>query len=269
MHRGSTLPPKAIFIDIDGTLLSHTTGRVPKSAVQALQKARNHGILLFIATGRNNKEVGLVPGLEDFIFDGFMTMNGSLCYIDNDVIFKNPLKQHTVAAVVDRITNDPFPCIFAQENDLFISVIDEHIKSLQEMLSLPMPRQKDPAAALDSEIFQIAVTVNAQQETFLRSLPMTKLTKWRDGCFDLVNDDVNKWEGITHVLRHFGLNPHEVAAIGDGDNDIEMLANAGFSVAMGNASDAAKSYAGYVTRHIDDDGFAYAIEQMLKSINHG
>ena len=84
-----------------------------------------------------------------------------------------------------------------------------------------------------------------------------------EGGFDVVNAAVNKWEGITHMLRHFGVEPHEAATIGDAENDLEMLANAGFSVAMGNAPDDVKRCAKYVTEHIDKDGLAAAIRWLL------
>jgi len=255
--------PKAIFIDMDGTLLSHKMSCIPKSAQDALFYAQEKGVLLFIATGRHLNELHQISDLDSLPLAGFVTLNGGYCVVDGEVIHKKPLHPETVRMVVERLAHDPFPCVFCEEVDLYINMINEHVEELQSILSLPLPDICDPLRALDAEIFQIAAFGRAKEEAFLRSLPGTKLTRWMDGGFDLANEDVNKWEGILHVLRHCGIAPHEAAAIGDAENDMEMLKNAGYSVAMGNADDDVKKCAGFVTRHVDNDGLAKAIEHLL------
>jgi Cof subfamily protein (haloacid dehalogenase superfamily) len=255
--------PKAIFIDVDGTLLSHGTKQVPKSAIDALRYACEKGILLFIATGRSKTELGMIARLRNMPFDGFVTMNGAYCHAGDEVIFKNPLHPADVAAVLNRIAHNPFPCAFCEENDLYINIINELVKELQKSLNLPLPPLGDPQRALGADIYQIVAFGAAQEEAFLRDLPYSKVTRWMEGGYDVVNATVNKWEGILHMLCHFGIKPREAAAIGDGENDIEMLANVGYSVAMGNADDSVKKCAKFVTGHIDDDGFAEAVGYLL------
>ena len=69
---------KAIFFDIDGTLLSHTTGRVSAEAAEALALLRRKGILLLAATGRHILEFSDLP-VNHLEFDGYVTLNGQLC----------------------------------------------------------------------------------------------------------------------------------------------------------------------------------------------
>ena len=73
---------KAIFFDIDGTLLDHSPkggGRIPPSTLRCLEALRKKGIKLFVATGRIP---AMVTFLEDlFPFDGFVTLNGQLAWI--------------------------------------------------------------------------------------------------------------------------------------------------------------------------------------------
>ena len=59
---------KAAFFDIDGTLVSFNTHRVPESAIQAIENLRRQGVKIFLATGRHPiwvKNIG-------FEFDGFV-----------------------------------------------------------------------------------------------------------------------------------------------------------------------------------------------------
>ena len=61
-----------------------------------------------------------------------------------------------------------------------------------------------------------------------------------------------------------GLEKEEIAAFGDGDNDIDMLEFVGTGIAMENASEHCKNAADIITRHHDEDGVAYGIYEILK-----
>ena len=69
---------KAVFLDIDGTLLSNTTGQIPKSAGEAIDSMRMNGVKVFTATGRHMSEIRDLP-VDDIRFDGYITLNGQLC----------------------------------------------------------------------------------------------------------------------------------------------------------------------------------------------
>ena len=68
---------KAIFFDIDGTLVSFETHKIPASTQEALKTLRDKGIKIFIATGRPQC---LINNLGDLEFDGYITVNGSYCF---------------------------------------------------------------------------------------------------------------------------------------------------------------------------------------------
>ena len=74
---------KAIFFDIDGTLLSHKTMKVPESTKKALRLLKEQGILTFIATGRHISEMKDLP-IDDLEFEGNITLNGQYCYNKED-----------------------------------------------------------------------------------------------------------------------------------------------------------------------------------------
>ena len=66
--------------------------------------------------------------------------------------------------------------------------------------------------------------------------------------------------GIIRYLEMTGIQREEIIAFGDAENDLEMIRFAGIGVAMGNAEEAVKAVADFVTADIDDDG----IEKALK-----
>ena len=80
---------KAAFFDIDGTLLSFATRRVPASTVRALEGMRAAGIRLFIASGRPPMYLGPLRAELDFRFDGYVLTNGQCCTDAEGVPFYN------------------------------------------------------------------------------------------------------------------------------------------------------------------------------------
>ena len=74
---------------------------------------------------------------------------------------------------------------------------------------------------------------------------------------------INKWEAVQSVAASYGITPEEIMCIGDSNNDVKMIANAGIGVAMGNAKDAVKNHAKIVTASNDNDGVALVIEAIL------
>lgn len=74
---------------------------------------------------------------------------------------------------------------------------------------------------------------------------------------------VDKWAGLSWIAGQAGIEVGQIAAIGDGINDLSMLAEAGCGIAMANGIDEVRSKADYVTASNDDHGVAHAIEQLL------
>lgn len=73
---------------------------------------------------------------------------------------------------------------------------------------------------------------------------------------------VNKGTGLVSLGRLLGIKRAEIMACGDGDNDIRMLEEVGFGVAMANATEAVKQAADYITLSNEEDGVADAIEKF-------
>ena len=81
---------------------------------------------------------------------------------------------------------------------------------------------------------------------------------------EVIPKRINKGQGIRDICHALGLSTEAVISFGDAANDIPMLQTAGVGVAMGNASQAVKAEANFVTLTNNEDGIAYALEQFLK-----
>lgn len=107
---------KAIFFDLDGTLISFDTHKIPQSAKTVLAQLRQHGIKIFTATGRHKSTM---EDLEGIVFDGNgnVTLNGSICSVGDRVVYKESIPQAEVCALIDYLTHvESFPYVFVEEN---------------------------------------------------------------------------------------------------------------------------------------------------------
>ena len=66
------------------------------------------------------------------------------------------------------------------------------------------------------------------------------------------------------MIEYYGYSRDEIAAIGDGYNDISMIRYAGLGIAMGNANDKVKEAADYVTDSMEQDGLLHAVQYLLQ-----
>ena len=89
---------KAIFFDIDGTLASFKTHQIPDSTFYTLNKLKDNGIKLFIATGRGKDGLDILQG---FPFDGYITLNGQYCFTNDELIYENTIDSQDIQALLE------------------------------------------------------------------------------------------------------------------------------------------------------------------------
>lgn len=256
--------PKAIFFDIDGTLVSFKTHCIPESAKKALELARAQGILLFAATGRHKLVLEESGWIKDLGFSGYVTLNGQYCYCGKQVIHANPIDRRDVETMLHYLETNDLACMFQEENNIYINKVDTLVETVHADIHTPIPPINETQRAMSHDIYQMCIyTMSDAPPPVLEQLHHCTYTKWHDGGIDIMPLSGNKWVGIQHMLAHFQLMPNEVAAFGDGANDLEMLAGVGMSVAMGNASDQVKSVSNFVTEDVDHDGVWSAIQYLL------
>ena len=251
---------KAIFFDIDGTLVSFRTHGVPQSALDALETVRRRGIRLFIATGRHYSDLNNIGSLS---FDAYVTLNGQYCYDDRGVIYKNCIRREDIAAVVSRIEREPFACMFIEEHRMYMNLMDDRAREAQRLINFPDPDIRPARTALDADIYQLMPFVGREHgDALMRDLHYSRSTRWNPIFMDVVPEGGSKKVGIDAVLKTYGIDRSETMAFGDGQNDIEMLRHAGIGVAMGNAAEEVRDAADYVTAAIDDDGISLALRHF-------
>lgn len=260
--RFETFMIKAIFFDIDGTLVSFKTHRIPDSTRKAIEMIRSKGVKVFIATGRH---IAVINNLEDIEFDGYITMNGCYCLQGRDnIIFKKSIEPSDINSFIDYLQQgNEFSCLFIEEDEVSLNCIEEDTKFLLNLLKKDDIPLHDLDYYRDKELFQLtAFFKESQEEEVMRLMPNSAAMRWYPTFADVIAKGVDKGVGIDQICRYFGFSREETMAFGDGGNDIEMLSHAAIGVAMGNANDDVKSVADYVTESVDNDGVFKALQHF-------
>lgn len=252
---------KAIFFDIDGTLVSFQTHKIPDSAIRALERLREKGIKLCVATGRHKNNLDVLENT--FAFDAYITLNGQYACHGETVLHKNPFKKTDILPVIQQVQQGAYPCYFMGEHEVCLSGINDAAAQLFADIGLEIPAQGDPAWALENEIYQMNAFLTKEQEAkyFAEDCPF-QLVRWHPNFADVIPARGGKEAGIRAVMAAFGLSGEKTMVFGDGENDISMLRYADIGVAMGNASHAVKTAADIVAGDVDQDGLAEMLHTL-------
>ena len=256
---------KALFFDIDGTLVSFNTHAIPASSIEAIKTARQKGIKIFIATGRPKVIINNLTALqEEGLIDGYITMNGGYCFVEDKVIYKSAIPATDVNAMVEASRQKGFPCIFVTEHSISVcqpnALVDKVFHVFLHVDTLPI---KSFEEATQEAIYQMSPFITVEEEAEIHPLiPNCELGRWFPAFIDITAKGNTKQRGIDEIIRHFGIRLEETMSFGDGGNDISMLRHAAMGVAMDNAADAVKQAADHVTASVDEDGVWKAMKHF-------
>lgn len=250
---------KAIFFDIDGTLLSHKSKRIPNSTIDAFKQLREKGVYLFAATGRHMLEMEQLP-LECLEFDGYITLNGQLSLnASKEIMDESPIAKEDTMQMVESFNEKKVPIMIVEKNRMYINFADEQVKEAQELISSPIPEIGNYQG---DKIYQFVIyDRDNQAKEIQKKLPNCTMVYWNNDAIDVIPKDGGKAIGIQNVIKKLGIKREETMAFGDGHNDIDMLQFVGIGVAMGNSSDDVKKEADYITDDIDCDGLYKALKE--------
>lgn len=271
---------RCIALDLDRTTLN-IDGILSKKNKEAIEYAIKKGVHIVVASGRAfhtlPKDVLEIKGIEYAI-----TSNGTAIYhiptkrclhqykLDGDTI-----KEIIQLSKSEKVTYEAFidgkayadstyidhPEIFGANQqaiaymkatrnmvDNIEQFINEHIEEVDCMDIITKNNQlkKTLMEMLKSNVNGIYVTSSIEQ------------------LIEISNAQAGKHSGVKFIMKLLGLQQEEIAAFGDGDNDIDMLKFVGTGIAVENASVHCKEAADMITKHHNEDGVAYGVYELLK-----
>ncbi len=264
---------KLIAMDLDGTL-NNDEKRITDKTRQALMDAQQRGIRLALASARPS------PGLfkeRDILqlqeYGGIlMSYNGGRIVdaATGNVLFETSMDLAQTKEILRKLESLPVTPILDDGKQFYVTdkngfkveyecrnnnMVCTEVENLADFLCFA------PIKILMSVEPEILPQV---QKKIAGYLPETlQVVQTAPFYLEVIPKSIHKGQGIRDICNTLGIRTEEVIAFGDAENDIPMLLAAGMGIAMGNAAEAVKSAADYVTLTNNEDGIAAALQQLL------
>jgi len=254
---------RAVFTDIDNTLTSPVTHQIPASAIWAIEQARQNGIKVFAATGRNLTAYGNGP-VAAFDLDGYVTVNGQLCYLpDGQILRMETFDPAVIEATLNLGSEHGFFTTFLEKDQVYLNGINTPVEEFYKIINTGIPTVVPDHQISREAILSIVIFVYEEMDAlFEEALPNCQVVRWNPYSCDLAPKIGGKDVGIRKMLEYFEISMEETLAIGDGGNDVSMLKAVGIGVAVGNARPEAIEAADYLAPEVDDDAILKTFQQF-------
>ncbi len=251
---------KAAFFDLDGTFLDPNTHKVPKDNKKVIEELQAKGIQCFVASGRSFKNLASMEGVLDVKWDGYICNNGAMLYDRaGKAIKENFLSEVQIQQLLAKCEKDGITLMLrTPDYDISPLGVDQYMVEAHTFFAEPLARYVKSYegehvfmaliyAAMDYDFYSIDKEIEG-----LRALPN------RSTYADVVLATTSKATGLADMGTYFGFTKDEIIAFGDELNDLDMLAYASTSVAMGNGNPKVKELATYTTANVDEQGIRKA-----------
>ncbi len=269
---GGQVSIKLVASDVDGTIV-RTDKSVAPSTIEAAKRLQGAGIPLSIVSARPprgmayiTETLGLTGPLAGFNGGRVVGPDGSV------------LSEHVVPEAAARtalglfMAKGLFVFLFSGDEWLIAAPDGPHVEHEKRTVRF------DPVVVDSFEPYMTKVLkmVGVSDDEPLLAATETELQRVLDGSatakrsqtyyLDLTAKEANKGNAIRLLADAQGIDVSEIAVIGDMENDVPMFETAGFSVAMGNASESVKGKAAVAaTADNDHDGWAEAVDRLILS----
>lgn len=268
---------RMIAFDMDGTLLN-SSGHISETVHRALERAVAQGKRVIICTGRSFRELMDYDEKEFKDIRYYVCENGTLAYdsFEKKIISAVHIQEKLVRHILDLAEGEDVMVYLASGGQNMVNR-----KDAERMEYFHAERYKDielrsavlhediigsyrerPVPVEKMNLYSADIKLRDHFYELLKELPISLVYAEETGL-EIMPPGISKASGFLALCEYLKIPPEETIAVGDSDNDIELLKAAGLGVAMGNAKPCVKEAGDAETADNDHDGCAKVIEQYL------
>ncbi|MCO5563008.1 hypothetical protein L7F22_016644 [Adiantum nelumboides] len=273
---------KVVLCDMDGTLLN-SKSRITEKTAAALKEAIARGVNILVATGKTRpavitacQSVGLVGdvGLVSETSPGVF-VQGLLVYGQHGKVVHSQLLSQDVCRKAFQYSLEEKRPLLGFSGDRIVTLFDHPL--IENLHTFYMEPKAEVAPSMEYIIknFQIQKLLFADTADEVSKVirpywskelgDLARCVQAQDDMLEIIPVGSSKGKGVKILLDDLGVDPEEVMAIGDGENDIEMLELVGWGVAMGNAVPKTLAVANAQVASNNEDGVVEALERFVLS----
>jgi Cof subfamily protein (haloacid dehalogenase superfamily) len=264
---------KAVFIDIDGTLLK-SDDTISEATFAAIQKLKEKNILVILVSARPLS--GILPIVREIGLLNYpvASLNGAYIITNGKIMFDSIIDVATTTLVHEQLQQYDATLIYYQQVQWFSELRNIYTDDEQKITSIPITIQpftdtlqywqnKNEGPNKILVIAEAAVTNEIQNNLQQQFVNHLNIYNSKPTYLEVMNKEASKINAVKLLIDRYNIKQDETIAIGDNFNDKEMIAFAGTGIAMGNAPDEVKAVANYITDTNNKDGVYKALRKFI------
>lgn len=272
---------RLLALDVDGTILD-PDGNLRSAVQQAIARARQRGIRVVLCTGRRFRSalpIAQTLQLETplVVHNGALVKDPATTETLHQTVLHDTVYQQAVARLRPLSVPMLYVDAFHEDVDILTEEMHRAHPFQQEYLTDNMAHCRI-VADLDSPPAYGVVTISIMAEATRLQPLRSQLTEalgssvrihllinknYQGHILMVLPPNVSKWNALRQLAEDEGVPSESIVAVGDDENDMQMIQHAGLGIAMGNAPENVKTVADHVTGSNAEDGLARAIERFL------
>ncbi|WP_341236014.1 Cof-type HAD-IIB family hydrolase [uncultured Sulfitobacter sp.] len=264
-------PIKLIVTDVDRTTLTDDYRLLPE-VIDAVARANRAGIIVVAATARSPK--ALAPIVRKLGIDApCVCLNGawtgSIECADTSHVHQSEMDPaHVIKLIDDAEALGLNPCWFTATN--WYALSDGALVKREIRATGGKPIIKPQISHLDEPVLKLLcledelnnIAINSIRDGFDEHFDFTRSDTF---LFEITQKGVSKRTAVSRLAERLGVQRNNIAAIGDSENDLEMIKWSGLGIAVGNAQETVLQAADWTTKTNNDAGVAHAIDRIIAS----
>ena len=259
-------PIRLLLSDVDGTLITTDKVLAPET-VRAVEQLYEHDVMFSITSARPPR--GFSMFLDPLKLSAPLgAFNGGLMvHPDMSTISELPVDSSLVAPIIEALASSNLSIWVYQNTDWFVLDLEgPHVAHESDVVQF----KPTLISSFDDVHDDVVKIVGVSDDGAAIALGVEALSGFNVSAtlsqtyyLDVTNPGANKGSVVDFLAQYLSIDVASIATIGDAGNDVAMFQRSGLSIAMGNAPDEIKSAALQVTKSHDDNGLAYAVENLI------
>lgn len=264
---------KLLALDIDGTLTNSQKQISPKTK-QALMEAQQKGLRLILASGRPTDGVRpLAKQLEMEKYGGFILSYNGARVIDlsnEQVVYEKTLAPEIIPDIGELAHKYKIGVLTYVDGAVITETPEDPYIQLEARINgLPLKGVKNFAAAVTEKEPKCLMTGDGEYMGKIEpeiAAALGNLSVYRSEAYfiEIMPENIDKAVSLEKLCEYVDVTREQLAACGDGYNDMPMIRYAGLGIAMANAKEPVREAADVITLSNDEDGIAAALEKYFE-----